>query len=548
MPRIFESARAGNDQGEPQVSTHVPGQPQPEYLGSETPTTSTGPNTGGKSARRGGIVAAASVAVVAALGVGAYGVVHLMSGGTSPATAVPANAVGYLDLNLDPSATQKIEAYKILRKFPALKSQLGSTDDLRRTVFEEIRKDGDCKDLSYADDVEPWIGNRIAVAAVPDGKKPAAPLVVLQVSDQAKAKAGVRALSKCADDDLPGISFVGDYVLLAGTQEQADGMAAEAEEATLADSSEFTTAMDRAGDPGIMSMYVSKDVTQALAAAEKRGLAAAPDVSERQSRQLDTMLKDFKGAAGVIRFRDGAVEAEFSATGLPGPTGATSAHGTATELPATTAAAFSLALPQGWMDDYVNVMKGSLPEGMSLDRAFREGERATGLQLPEDIETLLGDGVSVSVDGNANLRKLTSSPDPTRVPAGIRIKGDPEKITPIIAKLKRAAGPQAGIVKVRTGDGTVAVGLSRRYVKTLAGNGGLGSLVSFQDVVPNADRASGVLYLNFDAGAGWADQLADLVSDGDPKVKSNIAPLDALGISSWQDGDVQHGLLRLTTD
>ena len=55
--------------------------------------------------------------------------------------------------------------------------------------------------------------------------------------------------------------------------------------------------------------------------------------------------------------------------------------------------------------------------------------------------------------------------------------------------------------------------------------------------------------MNFDAGNGWAEQLADLLSDGDPEAKQNIAPLDALGISGWVDGDdVQHGLLRLTTD
>jgi hypothetical protein len=272
-------------------------------------------------------------------------------------------------------------------------------------------------------------------------------------------------------------------------------------------------------------------------------------MTEQQARRLDTMLKDFEGAAGVVRFRDGAVEAEFSAEGLPGQTGAADGgHGTATELPMTTAAAFAIALPEGWMDEYLDALKGSLPEGMSLNRAFRQGERATGLRLPEDIETLLGDGISVSVDGKANLRALTQSPDPTRIPAGIRIKGEPDKIRSIIEKLKRAAGPEARVVKVSTGDGTVAVGLSRKYVKTLSGQGGLGSLVSFQDVVPDADRASGVFYLNFDAGSGWADQLADLLSDGDPKVKSNIAPLDALGVSGWQDGDVQHGLVRLTTD
>jgi hypothetical protein len=58
-----------------------------------------------------------------------------------------------------------------------------------------------------------------------------------------------------------------------------------------------------------------------------------------------------------------------------------------------------------------------------------------------------------------------------------------------------------------------------------------------------------VFYLNFDAGDGWAEQLGDLLSEGDAEVRQNIAPLDALGISGWQDDDkVQHSLLRLTTD
>ena len=68
-------------------------------------------------------------------------------------------------------------------------------------------------------------------------------------------------------------------------------------------------------------------------------------------------------------------------------------------------------------------------------------------------------------------------------------------------------------------------------------------------MVPEADRASAIIYVNFDAGNGWADQLADLVSDGDPRRKANIAPLDALGIKRLGGRDkVQHGLFRLTTD
>ena len=47
------------------------------------------------------------------------------------------------------------------------------------------------------------------------------------------------------------------------------------------------------------------------------------------------------------------------------------------------------------------------------------------------------------------------------------------------------------------------------------------------------------------AGDGWAERLAD----GDPEMTSNVVPLDAMGMSGWMGkDDVQHGLVRLTTD
>ncbi len=63
-------------------------------------------------------------------------------------------------------------------------------------------------------------------------------------------------------------------------------------------------------------------------------------------------MKDFKGASGVLRFRDGAVEAEFASAGLGqavgGPAGGGPDAGT---LPATTAAVLSVALRDGWLDE-----------------------------------------------------------------------------------------------------------------------------------------------------------------------------------------------------
>ena len=56
--------------------------------------------------------------------------------------------------------------------------------------------------------------------------------------------------------------------------------------------------------------------------------------------------------------------------------------------------------------------------------------------------------------------------------------------------------------------------------------------------------ATSALFVGFDAGDGWVARLAG----DDAEARANLEPLDALGISAWRDGDVQHGLLRLTTD
>lgn len=487
------------------------------------------------------------------MGAGAYGVVQLMAGGAPAASAVPADAVAYVSLDLDPSASQKIEAFKILRKFPAVKSELklGSGDDLRKTVFEAFRDDSDCTKLDYARDVQPWIGNRVALAAVPDETKGALPLVVLQVADQDAARAGAAKLASCGGaEDEGGFAFVDDYMVIAETQQQADRMAADAGAAALADSKEYTAAMDRVGDPGIISMYVSPDAPRAYLDAVSAGVEgdAAPD--HKMSDYVDKTFADFEGAAGVVRFADGAVEAEVGGKGLPDTMTAGNGDGPDVgSLPGTTAAAVSFAVPDGWVENYLEQMSAVLGDGQTLEEMMTAGEQATGLQLPEDVETLLGNGVTLSVDGTADLKALTESPDPTTVPAGIRIVGDPSQITPVLDKLKKAAGPDGDMVQVGTGDGVVALGLDRGYVDKLLAKGDLGSREQFRRAVPEAGRASGVVFVDFDAGDGWAEQLADLLSDGDAKAKANIAPLDALGISSWSGDDgVQHGLLRLSTD
>ncbi len=362
---------------------------QPEYLGpgGPAPTADGSAADGGSSGgiRRTGLVALASAAVVLALGAGAYAMVQLLSGGSSPASAVPGDAIGYVSVDLDPSASQKIEAIKILRKFPALKDQIkiGSRDDVRRRLFEEVRKEGSCKSLDYDDDIKPWIGERVGVAAVPEADHKIVPLVTVQVSDQDKAKTAAKKLAACdSQDDFKsstGVAFSGDYMLVTDTQDHADAMAKSADSSALADDNDFKTWVGRAGDPGIITMYAAPDAGKVMSEAAKAhrrdsGMTFAP-----QADPMEKTLKDFGGAAGVIRFKDGAVDAELVSKGLPGglPTSsATSGGADVDTLPASTAAVLSVSLPPGWLDHFVDQLKDTLGEA-SYDRALQAAEQQT---------------------------------------------------------------------------------------------------------------------------------------------------------------------------
>ena len=540
------------------------GEGRPEYLGDapDAPAAPSGP------AKRWPVLGAVAVGVAAAVGLGGWGAFALLSGGgAQPAEALPADAVAYASLDLDPSASQKIEAFKILKKFPGLQKELGldTTDDLRRLVFKEIQDEGDCKKLDYDSDIEPWIGERIAVAAVPSGGKAdsGAPVVALQVTDPDAAEKGIQTLADCGEAEADfGYAFSDDYVLVTDSQKRADALVADAAESSLADDDSFQEWTGKVGDPGILTMYAApgapeyfqrmqEDMGQGIAGSDAMyGLSMEP-AAARTGDQMEDLAKNFKGMAGTVRFDDGAVEAEFAADGLPAgmsSDGETSGPRLA-DLPASTGAALSVGLPEGWLDKSMESMAGVLGSGESMDEMWAEGERETGLTLPEDIETVLGDGVSLSFDADTDLEALFESDDPSALPIGLRIAGDSDEIVPIIEKIKTAIGPDADMLVVEASDGGVAVGLNSDYVNALVEGGGLGDEDSFQRVIPDPDKATAAAYVNFDAGDGWAEQLADSLGDGDSaEARENVAPLDALGMSSWVDGDVQRGLFRLTTD
>ena len=99
------------------------------------------------------------------IGVGAWAAWSFLATGPQPAEALPDSTLAYVSVDLDPSGGQKIEALRTLKKFPAFEDEVGldTDDDIRKCDLRPgPGRRSSAPDLDYADDVEPWLGDRFA--------------------------------------------------------------------------------------------------------------------------------------------------------------------------------------------------------------------------------------------------------------------------------------------------------------------------------------------------------------------------------------------------
>jgi len=541
------------------VSTTSPppgGPTGPEYLeqggGGPVPPSETGGN-----GRRTALVAGGAVVLLAAAGAGTWAAMTFLGGGAQPSEALPAGTLAYASVDLDPSGAQKIEALRTLNKFPAIKKELGldADDDVRRKIFEEIFDT--CDDVSYADDVEPWLGSTFAVAAVEAGEEKPSPVGVLEVTDSGAAETGLAKLAKCSEDDS-GFTVDGDWAFLAETddivQQVADG------EGSLSDDADYQRWTDEVGDPGIVTMYAAPDAGPLMAdlMADEMGIQGAsasgdgvaqPAVAVPASplpEQMRKALEDFGGAAATVRFADGAAELEFAAD-VPQQQGMlVPAEGANVDLveglPDDTAVAVGASLPEGWADRLVEQLGSAGIPPEQVEQGLAMAEQQTGLSLPEDLETLLGEQFAVALSGDLDIETLMNSADPSGLPLGVKVRGDSAAIEEIMGKVGQRSGMPQMFETESSGD-VVSWSLSPDFRGSLAEGGSLGETDAYQAVVPDSDEAASVVFVNFRAG-DWLSGLTQM----DPEAGANVDPLGALGISGRFDDGTSRGLVKLTTD
>ncbi len=505
----------------------------------------------GRSGTRGLIAVAAAVVLALILAGVGYAAYSSHSGDDpQPAEALPSTALAYFRIDLDPSAAQKLNGLQLLQKFPSFAdatSISSDSTDLRKKLFELAQqRGGQCPAVDYDTDIASWVGDRLGVAVLPPVGGDSTPsfAIALQVQNQdAAIKGFADVTSKCGGAvGSYGVSPVGsDYILFAKTSALATQYASQVESSSLADDSGFTADMKQLGDQGVVSMWLDY----------KKVAAAMPPGSIPPQFDLSTIVHGARSVAAALRFDENYVELAAVTSGMDAP----SSGGTnpVVNLPDTTFAALSVSGAAGAVDRGWSSLGDLLAsQGESLDVITKQVQQETGLVLPDDLKTLLGDNFTLALDGDGlDLAKLASTPDPSQLRLGARVTTDTAKFNAVFEKISsfvRANGGGTLPVTKVDDDGFVTVSTNKDYANELAADGNLGDDETFQNAVPDAGSAQTVFYVNFD---GIESQVFDLLTaqGTSQKVIDNLKPLSSIGFSTHAVGsDSVEGVLRITVN
>lgn len=489
---------------------------EPHPAGAQAPEA---PGTTRTGRRRRGLLVTGVVAGTVVLGGTGFAVAQYLSGGgPQPEDVLPRDTIAFAKLDFDPAANQKTALFSLLQKFPSLGEGDNADGDLKDRLFSQLL-DGDGYDLDYDADVEPWLGDRMAVALVPapDSEAGVAPVFALAVTDE---QAMADTLSTAQDDADFGFAVRGDYVLLAQSQDTADRVAAE--EDSLSDDSTYDG--DRAALDGDQIAVAWADLSAAQSVLEQNpAFAGAPGAMGLGSEQMSGRL-----IVGV-HAEDDALQIEgldFSVSDLGnGPAGEPTrlVH----DLPADTLAALSVsgageALVKGWSD---------MEQSGALS-GFEEQIAALGLNLPDDLRAVLGTDLAVAAFGQMLNPHI-----------GIRVDTEePERAIGIVDRL--LSDPQLGVpaYSSQLSDGYV-VATSPDAADVLGGDGDLGETDAFQAAVVDPDEATAIGFVDL---AAIVDQLGEQDLGGGFEA-SDYAALDALGFSAGSTPEGGRFVLRITT-
>ncbi|MDQ1743232.1 MAG: hypothetical protein QOE23_1571, partial [Pseudonocardiales bacterium] len=475
------------------------------------------------------IIAGVAVAAVLAGGaVAAYAYSMLASSGVQPERVLPATTVAFAKLDLDPAAGQKIAAYRLSSKFPAISHGAGNLDQEKHALLTQFLDEQ--TDLNYDTDVKPWLGDRAAIAAVPDagGDKGFDPVLALAYTDESKMKAALSKAARTATDF--GYVTLDGYALISDSQQHAEAVLAGTKRATLAGNDHYKSDLKSLhGD----QLAVGWADLAASVAAMRSGISARTQLKPDELAQLDKLAAKGRivlGAHASSDYLEVTALSHQAATAGSARSGGKPVTGTLAGLGADTSAALEIS----GLGDSLSQTWDQAAAALGLNQDFQEIIDETGLKLPDDLKALFGTDITVSVKFPHG---MTADP---AIAAQVSTSGA-DRALQLLGSLGEPFGFSSETLHPRrTADGYL-ISTSPDYdPRPTAGTPTLGDDPAFQKAVPDRAQASLIGYVNLGA-------LLDSDPETSAKDKADWKHVGSLGLSAVTTSDGGRMTLRFTT-
>lgn len=470
-----------------------------------------------------------AAALVAGAGVAIYAYQTLASSGIQPERVLPADTAAFAKLDLDPAANQKIAVYRLGRKIGSLKSAFTNQNDIQDAVVRSA-VGAQSSSWNYQRDIKPWLGSRLAVAAVPD---PSAedgldPIVVLAYTDRAKMQ---QALARMAGSHKSfGYTTERSFVLISDTQAHAERVAKQGEGSSLADDRTYSSDLQALPGDQIADAFTDygRLRTAVTAAALKAGGPA-----DAGSVSAATEFGPLTGRT-ILGLHANADYLEISGTTHSTDSTAATVAGKITSLPTNTQVAAEIA----GLGNSLSRSYDRLPASMRSE--YADAVAAQGISLPSDLRSLFGTDLTVAatdVGGAPKVAVHVSSANSARAvqlidKALAEFTGGDTFGSPFPLKIAVAA----------TADNTGFLAGNDPAYNALEGkgNGGLGGAQVFKRAVPDVAGSSAVIFVNVGA-------LLDASQSVSPRDRANWAHVSAFGLAMHAIKGGSSVTMRLTT-
>ena len=439
-------------------------------------------------------------------------------------TLVPEDALVYGNVFLDPSMDQKRAIGDLLEKFP----QAPSADEARNQVVSLFDKGLSEIDMSFDDDIDPWLGDQIAGfsmtpndlipsqpadAAALEENAPTAAFLVASDDDEA-AQTFINEAASSSDNDFTEKSYEGvDYKL-----SESDGNAVgivdgyvvvgsepglkavvdtSGGEPSLSEDETYTDTIDRLTEDRLATVYF--DGRKLTAALERSGATPPGNGSLDGLGALGVNAVEPVGAALFAQADKVVFEATSSLPeGAAGDLARSAGSGLLAELPADSFGALGLSDFGKTLTTFYEVAAtGFAGAGAGTQEDFdQQFEAQTGLNPREDLLSWMGDA-GVFVSGT----------DPNSVAGGLVVQStDPAASSAAVGQIEKLLQGQ---------------GLQTEPV-SLAGAEGF-------KVQPEGSPQPIVVLAGEKVVVAYGEQAAESAYNGDPALSSSETFQNALG-------------------